>query len=81
MDEVEKKKEPEPQEQFQLIFKNGALTNLKKLAGALHIPEDNLGEAVNKSIKILSIIKNVRAKTITLETEDKQRFVIEADRI
>ncbi|MBI2039091.1 MAG: hypothetical protein HYT22_02345 [Candidatus Niyogibacteria bacterium] len=74
--------ETNPQEdQFELIFKNGALANLKKLAGKLNISEENLGEAVNKSIKILSIIKNVRTKTITLETEDKQRFVLDADEI
>lgn len=68
-------------EEFELIFKNGALANLKNLAGQLNVSEDNLGEVVNKGIRLLSIIKNVGTKTITLEAKDKSRFVLDAERI
>ena len=75
MDEDKKKLE----EQFQLIFKNGALANLKNLAVKLSVSEDNLGEVVNKSIKLLSTIKNVDTKTLTLETSDGKRYIIDTN--
>ncbi len=69
------------EEQFELIFKNGALANLKKLAGRLGVAEDNLGEAVNKSIKLLSTVKNVDTETLTLETKDKKRYVLDVNNL
>ena len=73
-------KKPQPKEEtFELIFKNGALANLKKLAERLGISEDDLAQAVNKSIKLLSTIKSVDTQTITLETKDKKRYILNPD--
>ena len=81
MEPEEKKGTKTEEEKFELIFKNGALANLKKLASRLNIPQDNLGEVVNRSIKILSIIKNVDTQTLTLETKNKERYVLDADKL
>lgn len=73
------KQTKEEEEKFELIFKNGALANLKNLAIKLNVSPDNLGEAVNKSIKLLSIVKNVDTETLTLETKDKKRYILNID--
>lgn len=75
--------EPEAKkdDKFELIFTNGALANLKALAKEYGIPEDKLGDVVNKGIKLLSILRNTQTKTITLDTKNKQRFVLDAENI
>lgn len=72
---------PAQEEQFELTFKNGALINLKRLAGLYNISEENLGDVVNKGIRLLNLVKSVNTKQIVLETEDKRRYIIDADNI
>lgn len=46
------------EEQFELVFRNGALSNLKSLARNFDVPEDNLKEIVNKAVKLLTFVKD-----------------------
>jgi hypothetical protein len=69
-----------PQEpQYELIFKNGALTNLKSLALTFGLPEDDLKQVVSKSIKLLSVVKD--AKILTFENQNGERFNVDVKRL
>ena len=67
------------QEQYELVFKNGALANLKDLAKIFSIPEDDLRQVVSKAISLLSITKN--AKTLILEDKNGERFKIDIGKL
>jgi hypothetical protein len=69
------------EEKYELIFRNGALANLKKLANNLGVPEENLKEVVNKGIKVLTLIKSVDTKTIILETKQGEKFTLDVEKI
>jgi len=77
----EDKKNQDPEAKYELIFRNGALANLKKLAKSFSVPEENLKEVVNKGIKILSLIISIDAKTIILETKKGEKFIVDVDKI
>ncbi|TSC76371.1 MAG: hypothetical protein G01um101429_1165 [Parcubacteria group bacterium Gr01-1014_29] len=74
-DMEEKDKKTEGAEQYELIFRNGALTNLKELARRFNIPENDLKQIVNKSIKLLTLTKD--AKSLILEDKNGDRFRID----
>jgi hypothetical protein len=70
------------EEEFELKFTNGALKNLKMLAEKLGLDPDNnenLGETVNRCIKLLSVIKSINTKKIILESEDEKRYILPKD--
>lgn len=68
-------KQPTEEEQYELVFKNGALANLKSLAKTFNIPEDNLRQVVSKAIALLSLTKN--AKSLILEDSNGERFKVD----
>lgn len=66
---------PEEQEQYELVFKNGALGNLKELAKVFGIPETELRQVVRKAIALLNLTKD--AKTLVMEDKKGDRFKID----
>lgn len=77
--EVKKTKTTEPEEEtYELLFRNGALANLKKLAGRFNVPEDNLKEIVNKAIKLLTAVDSTNPKQVIIESKNGDRFTIDA---
>jgi len=66
---------PPQEEQYELVFRNGALANLKSLATKLGVPESDLKQIVNKGIKLLTIVKD--AKSLTLEDQNGDRYRID----
>lgn len=79
--EEKEPKTPVAEEKYELIFRNGALANLKKLAGNFGVPEENLKEVVNKGIKVLTLIKSVDAQRIIFETKKGEKFIIDVEKI
>lgn len=71
-EEDTKTKSGEAEEQFEVSFRNGALANLKTLAKAYSVSEDELGDLINKGIKVLGWIKN--AKEVSFEDAGGDRF-------
>lgn len=78
MAEEETPPQAEP-EQYELVFKNGALANLKSLAKTFKIPEDDLRLVVSKAISLLSLTKD--AKTLTLENKNGERFRVDLEKL
>lgn len=77
--EEKTKTTPPVEEKYELIFKNGALANLKELAGILNVPQDDLKQVVSKSINLLNLAKN--AKTLVLEDHNGNRYYIDLKKI
>lgn len=63
------------EEKYELIFKNGALANLKSLASRFGISEDDLKLVVSKSIRLLTLTKD--AKSLILENKNGEKFIID----
>lgn len=70
-----------PEAQYELIFKNGALANLKRLAAQFNVPESDLRQVINKGIQMLSLIKSLDTKNVILETKKGEKFVLDAEKI
>lgn len=64
---------------YELVFKNGALANLKNLAATFGVPEDDLRQVVSKSIKLLTLVKD--AKALTFENQNGERFSVDIRRL
>lgn len=69
------------QEPYELTFTNGALANLKKIAGEFKVPENDLKQVVNKGIQVLSLIKSVGTKTVTFENKKGERYTLDVDNL
>lgn len=78
MDEKESTDE-NGEEQYELVFKNGALANLKSLAKRFNVPENDLKQVVSKGIKLLGIVKD--AKQLTLEDRNGERFIVDIEKL
>lgn len=63
------------EEQFEVVFKNGALKNLKELATLFGVPETELSKIVSKSTRLLTIVKN--AKKVSFEDESGNRYYVD----
>ena len=75
----EDKNNKEQDEQYELVFKNGALANLKELARAFGVPENDLGQVVNKGIQLLKITKN--SKIIFFEDQNGSRYKVDLSKL
>ena len=67
------------EEQFELIFRNGALANLKDLAKVFNVPENDLRQVVNKGIRLLTLTKD--AKGLVLEDKNGDRFKVDIEKL
>lgn len=63
--------------EFVVTFRNGALQKLKALAAELDIPEDQLGEVLQKGIKIIEFAKNGK---LVVE-KNKERYEVDLKKI
>ena len=79
MDEQIKTATPTTQEQYEIIFKNGALLNLKQLAKAFGVAENELKQVVSKGINLLTLVKD--AKSLVLEDKNGNRFFIDVKKL
>lgn len=68
-------KEEAQEETFELIFRNGALANLKEMAKIFNIPETELSKVVSKSTRLLNLVKN--AKRVSFEDEKGIKYYID----
>lgn len=66
-------------EEYELIFTNGALANLKKLACDFGVPEDDLKQVVNKGIHLLTITKD--SKFIIFENKEGEKYKIDMSKL
>lgn len=55
---------------FNVSFKNGALTKLKKVASDLHISEDHLADVLTKGINLIDLAKEGSIVTIRKGKEE-----------
>ncbi len=67
----------DPESEFVVTFKNGALERLKKAASDLGVSEDNLGDVLIKGLKLIEAAKE---GTLTIE-KGKERYVIDIKRL
>jgi len=81
MEPEEKKETTKKEDTYELTFTNGALTNLKKLATSFDIPENDLRRVVNKAILLLTLVKNVDGKTLTIESKKGERYNLDVDKL
>ena len=70
---------PAAEETYELVFRNGALKNLKALASGLGIAETDLKQVVNKAISALTLIKN--GNFTIVEDEKGNRFRMDLNRL
>ena len=69
----------EDKEKYELVFQNGALKNLKELAIAFGVPEDDLGKVVNKGIQMLKLTKD--SKYFIFEDKNGNRFKVDINKL
>lgn len=79
--EVRKTESEGKEDTYELVFTNGALINLKKLAADFNVPETDLRQVINKGIRILTLIKSVDTKTIIFENKKGERYTLDADKL
>ncbi|MFH1047237.1 MAG: hypothetical protein V1738_02940 [Patescibacteria group bacterium] len=68
-----------PEETYEIVFRNGALKNLKSVAKDLGVPESDLKQVVNKSINLLTLVKS--GKFLFLEDDKGNRFRVDLNRL
>lgn len=69
----------EKEEKYELVFQNGALKNLKALAVALGVPENDLKQVISKGINLLGVVKD--AKSLVFEDKNGGRFLIDIKKL
>ena len=73
--EKEKTEKTKPQEEeFTVVFKNGALQQLKRLAKDLNVSEDRLGDVIRKSMNVIDMAKD--GSTVTIK-KGKEEYAID----
>ena len=72
-EEVVKK---EVETEFKLLFKNGALDNLKRLSKRFNVPEEDLDKVVEKAVKLLTYVKDSKDGKITFEETNGERYFV-----
>lgn len=71
---------PIPEEEnLEVVFRNGALANLKEMAKVFAIPETELSKVVSKSTRLLNIVK--AAKNVSFEDQNGNRFNIDVKQL
>ena len=79
MDEQTKTATATNQEQYEIIFKNGALANLKQLAKSFGVPENELKQVVSKGVNLLTLVKD--AKSLVFEDKNGNRFFVDVKKL
>jgi len=67
------------EETYELVLKNGALANLKKLALTFNVPENDLKLVINKGLNLLTLIDG--GKNITFEDKNGDRYRIDLNKL
>lgn len=63
---------------FSVTFRNGALARLKKVAGELGIPEENLADVLKKGVALIDMAKE--GNNVTIE-KGNEKYVIDLRRL
>jgi hypothetical protein len=64
-----------PTDTYEVTFKNGALSKLKKVALDYGISEDDLDQALVKGVKLLELAKEFGDDNITIEGNGRKETI------